>query len=556
MKIKRIEFRNFASYGNRTQIIEFEKDRGDLFLVMGQNGSGKSTLAKVITYMCYGKVDGTNLRDLANRVNNNLWGKIWLESKGNNVIIERGISPGIFNVSINGTEHDVAGKTNLQDFLESEIFELPFHVFKNVIILSVNDFKSFITMSPYDKKLIVDKIFGFSIINQMKELIKDKKKGILSDIKTFDDEIRTLNESIQSIENKIEQIEKLSKEKDSSKIKELKESLIKLNDNRKILKDAIGKTQTRVKEYETLVKSSSLKRSDIKHKIQSLKKDLKLYENNCCPTCQGPLDSQFHLNIKNEKEEHLNEVSSQIVSVEEELLNSENLLQELRSKSKNIHIKLAQLETRMENIKTELVSFAERASSEDTLNFKELINEFNKKKNLKSVERLTFESEENYLSILESILGEDGIKNMAIRTILPTLNNNVLLMSKEMGITFSIRFDEKFNCTLHHLGTEISAKTLSTGERKKVDFVIIMSLIKMIKLRFPSLNILFLDEIFSSIDASGVYHIIKILHETIHEIGLNTFVINHTVLPSEYFDKKLEITKDSGFSEFSIETIE
>ena len=125
-----------------------------------------------------------------------------------------------------------------------------------------------------------------------------------------------------------------------------------------------------------------------------------------------------------------------------------------------------------------------------------------------------------------------------------------------MGITFSIRFDEKFNCTLHHLGTEISAKTLSTGERKKVDFVIIMSLIKMIKLRFPSLNILFLDEIFSSIDASGVYHIIKILHETIHEIGLNTFVINHTVLPSEYFDKKLEITKDSGFSEFSIETIE
>ena len=41
----------------------------------------------------------------------------------------------------------------------------------------------------------------------------------------------------------------------------------------------------------------------------------------------------------------------------------------------------------------------------------------------------------------------------------------------------------------------------------------------------------------------------------IQDIGLNTFVINHTVLPSEYFDKKLEITKDAGFSEFTIETI-
>jgi ABC-type Mn2+/Zn2+ transport system ATPase subunit len=77
----------------------------------------------------------------------------------------------------------------------------------------------------------------------------------------------------------------------------------------------------------------------------------------------------------------------------------------------------------------------------------------------------------------------------------------------------------------------------------------------MIKNRFPGLNILFLDEIFSSIDLSGVYHIIEILHQIIGEIGINTFVINHTVLPSEYFDKKLEITKDAGFSEFTIEEI-
>ena len=209
----------------------------------------------------------------------------------------------------------------------------------------------------------------------------------------------------------------------------------------------------------------------------------------------------------------------------------------------------------MENIKNELLSFSSGMNDTESSNFKELVTEFSKKKLLKSEERLSYEAEDNYFAILESIMGEDGIKNMAVRSILPALNNNVLLMGKEMGIPFAIRFDDKFNCTLHHLGNEISAKTLSTGERKKVDFVIIMALIKMIKVRFPSLNILFLDEIFSSIDSDGVYHIIKILHETIHEIGLNTFVINHTVLPSEYFDKKLEITKDAGFSEFSIESI-
>jgi DNA repair exonuclease SbcCD ATPase subunit len=555
MKLKRLEFKNFASYGNRTQVIEFDKDRSDLFLVLGQNGAGKSTLAKVITYMCYGRVDGANLRDLANRVNGNLWGKIWLESKGNNVIIERGILPGIFKVEVNGSEYDVAGKTNLQDFLETEIFEIPFHVFKNVIILSVNDFKSFITMSPYDKKLIVDKIFGFSIINQMRELVKEKKKGILNEIRTFDDEIRTLDESIQSIQHKIEEIEKLSKEKDANKIKELKDRLIKLNDNRKILKDAILKNKERLQNYESSVKTMSSKKSELKHRIDTIKKDLTLYDQNCCPTCQGPLDSQFHQNIKNEKENLLVSNFSELKNVEDQLVTEELSLSQLRDKGREIHVRIAQLETQMENIKNELLSFSNGMNDTESSNFKELVTEFSKKKLSKSEERLGYEAEDNYFSILESIMGEDGIKNMAIRSILPALNNNVLLMGKEMGIPFAIRFDDKFNCTLHHLGNEISAKTLSTGERKKVDFVIIMALIKMIKVRFPSLNILFLDEIFSSIDSDGVYHIIKILHETIHEIGLNTFVINHTVLPSEYFDKKLEITKDAGFSEFSIESI-
>ena len=128
MKIKKVEFKNFASYGNRIQTIDFEEDKSNLFLVLGGNGAGKSTLAKVITYLCYGKVEGASLKDLPNRVNSALWGRIWLESKGISVEIERGINPSIFNVKINGEEYDVAGKVNLQDFLETEIYEIPYPV--------------------------------------------------------------------------------------------------------------------------------------------------------------------------------------------------------------------------------------------------------------------------------------------------------------------------------------------------------------------------------------------------------------------------------------------
>ena len=555
MKIKKVEFKNFASYGNRVQVIDFEEDKSNLYLVLGGNGAGKSTLAKVITYLCYGKVEGSTLKDLPNRVNGALWGKIWLESKGNAIEIERGINPGIFNVKINGEEYDVAGKVNLQDFLETEIYEIPYHVFKNVIILSVNDFKSFITMSPYDKKRIIDKIFGFSIINEMAESVKEKRKSIIDEIRTYSDEIRTLNESIDSVYDKIEQIELLTAEKDASKVKKLKEDLIALNENRKKLNTFTDLTKIKLETLDNDSKSKAKEYSSVDNSIKNIKNDLKLFENLTCPTCTAPLTSDFHLDIKKEKEESLITLNESYEITKTEYDESVNKLNDLRTKGRQIHVKAGQLETQMENIKSKLIELADKDESDSSSDLKQLVSDFTTRKKDKTDGKLKSEGEDYYLTILENLLGEDGIKNLAVRSILPSFNNHILLMGREMGIPFGIRFNEKFFCTLHHLGTEISPKTLSTGEKKKVDFVIIMALMKMIKVRFPSLNILFLDEIFSSIDSDGVYHIINILHNTIQDIGLNTFVINHTVLPSEYFDKKLEITKDAGFSEFIIESI-
>ena len=555
MKIKKVEFKNFASYGNRVQIIDFEEDKSNLYLVLGGNGAGKSTLAKVITYLCYGKVEGSTLKDLPNRVNGALWGKIWLESKGNKIEIERGINPGIFNVKINGEEYDVAGKVNLQDFLETEIYEIPYHVFKNVIILSVNDFKSFITMSPYDKKRIIDKIFGFSIINEMAESVKEKRKGIIEEIRTYENEIRTLNESIGSVYDKIEQIELLTAEKDASKVKKLKEDLIALNENRKKLNTFTDSTKIKLETLDDDSRSKAKQYSSVGNDIRNIQNDLKLFENSTCPTCTAPLTSDFHLHIKKEKEESLITLEESYNVAKAEYEEADTKLNDLRTKGRQIHVKAGQLETQMENIKSKLIELADKDESDSSSDLKQLVSEFTTRKKDKSGSKLKSEGEDYYLTILENLLGEDGIKNLAVRSILPSFNNHILLMGREMGIPFGIRFNEKFYCTLHHLGTEISPKTLSTGEKKKVDFVIIMALMKMIKVRFPSLNILFLDEIFSSIDSDGVYHIINILHNTIQDIGLNTFVINHTVLPSEYFDKKLEITKDAGFSEFIIESI-
>jgi ABC-type Mn2+/Zn2+ transport system ATPase subunit len=52
-----------------------------------------------------------------------------------------------------------------------------------------------------------------------------------------------------------------------------------------------------------------------------------------------------------------------------------------------------------------------------------------------------------------------------------------------------------------------------------------VNLLKLMKMKFSDINILFLDEIFSSVDSDGIYSILSILKDVSKELGLNIFVI-------------------------------
>ena len=210
----------------------------------------------------------------------------------------------------------------------------------------------------------------------------------------------------------------------------------------------------------------------------------------------------------------------------------------------------------MRSFRTELLKIKDTPDDSQFEHLKSLIKDFEEKESVKSTNKGNLSADYNFMEIVEQVLGEDGVKNLAVKTILPGLNTNIAAMAQTMHLQFHIRFDEKFNCIINHLGEDINPMTLSTGERKKADFIIIIAIIKILKLRFPQLNLLFLDELLSSVDHDGVYNILKILNQVIKENKINTFVINHSVLPHEIFDKKLQIYRENGFSKFTIETID
>ena len=224
MRIKKIEWRNFSSYGNRIQVLDLE-GKNSLFQIVGENGAGKSTISQVITFGLYGKLEGKKLKDIPNRINGNAWVRITIQHQSIDVVVERGLDPNIFRVFMDGKEYDQAGSRSLQDFLTDDILGIPFYVFNNTISLSVNDFKSFLKMSVSDKRAIIDKIFGFHILNQMREVLKSEIKKLKESIDILIGKKGSLELSIQNTQNELESLLKEIESESDSADQEMQKNL-------------------------------------------------------------------------------------------------------------------------------------------------------------------------------------------------------------------------------------------------------------------------------------------------------------------------------------------
>jgi len=557
MRISSIEFKNFASYGNQVQKIEFDAENSEFFLTLGKNGDGKTTIANAIIFALYGKVEGVRLSDLPNRINGELWVKINLQCGNMHVEIERGLAPAKFDVLINGVEFDKAGKKSVQDYLEEEVYGIPYHVFKNIIILSINDFKSFLTMTPSDKKQIIDRMFGFSILNDMQKNVKEERKSIKMDMDSYESELNQILDNISSVKFKLNTLIEESSQKNREKLEELKSSLLEMNEEVKGLKVNSENIDVNIDGEKNQHDTKRSEASKLKHEIEYLKRKIELYEGGHCPTCETKLDTEWHNKQLDDLHVEIKDKKDQILTVKGEMDLITDSINTLKGSKSQIDSKISDLKYSMRNIKEELVKMSSNTNDAGEFqHLKNLIKEFEQTEKEKSTLRDGLSGEFNFMEIVETVLGEDGVKNLAVKTILPGLNTNIAAMAQTMHLQFQIRFDEKFNCVINHLGEEINPMTLSTGERKKADFIIIIAIIKILKLRFPQINLLFLDELLSSVDHDGVHNMLKILKQVITEHKINTFVINHTVLPHEIFDKKLQIYRENGFSKFVIETID
>jgi DNA repair exonuclease SbcCD ATPase subunit len=552
MRIKKIEWRNFSSYGNRKQEIEFGEE-ACLYQVVGENGAGKSSISQVITFGLYGKLEGKKLKDIPNRINGNAWVMITLESNGSEIVVERGLEPNLFRLYINGIEYDQAGVRSVQDYLSEDILGIPYYVFNNTISLSINDFKSFIKMSSQDKRSIIDKIFGFHVLNQMRDLLKEENRKIRDTMENLSGRLSSVESTIQSSLNEMENLANQIEQESTSKKEELQKSLETFESLQKIHNEKTEEFREIESDLQSEITSTNRLVIESRTRLQEIQKKVKLYELDQCPTCQSSLDSEFHHCIKDGLIADQSSVSTQLEE-------SNTLLASLRDKEREMSVtkreisdKGRKIEIKISEIRRDLKVLNESSNDVQLQSLQRIVDNLQSEREKMETETFKNQEKNNWLKTLDEILGEKGVKQMAIRTILPSLNSEILELLGKMHLDYQVIFDEEFNATIYHMGVEIPTQTLSTGEMKKVDFVVLIAIMKLMKMKFSSINLLFLDELFSSVDPDGVHSILRILRSVCKELGLNIFVINHAPMPHEIFDWKLEVAKANNFSSISID---
>lgn len=554
MKIKSFSFKNICSYGNKLQTFTFSENP-QLILIQGKNGSGKSSISDALTVSIYGRSAIRRTKEIPNRINKNAYTQVeFLTGSGDTVEIERGIEPNFSRLMINGSEHNLPDKRRVDDFIEEELTKIPFNVFSNTISLSVNDFKSFVKLSPYDKRQIIDKIFGLDIVNDMSKVVKDEIRDLKGSAQAIESSIQT-NESI--LERSISQLENLKQDISSandSRISEIKEELESLEKTREQYKSDYSKLTVDVQEIEKSLSTERETKSSVLFNINEIQKKLSIYDKNRCPHCLSDLTDEAHIGIREKLELKKTDQETKLPQISDRINQLTEDLSKQRQDQSHARDRFYQVDGIISPLRSELSTLSKESpsSQKGTEHLNTIIDNLKTDINTLSADRDQLSDKIAVSQEMDVILGDNGMKRLLMSQVIPMLNKKILKTSKLLEFKFSFEFDLDFNPIITHLGMQISPDSLSAGEQKKMNLIVLLCILELLKLKHHKVNLLFLDEVFSSLDVESIYRVVDLLKTFAKKYNMSVFVISHDPLPEEFFDMKLTIENVDHFSDITV----
>ena len=595
MKLNQLQVENFQSLGQ----IKFDFPKG-LVLIDGwnhdlssHNGVGKSALLNAITYAIYGKLPKQiTVGELIRTGTKGMFTDIDLESNGKHIKIIRSRSGKSGKLTLLVDLEEIKGIAKDVEERIPELIGLTFEQFVQVVYVFQGADRRFINLNDTQKKQFLSALLNLEVYDNAYKLAHAKltqldleTSRITGSLESSEKNLiighQGVEESRQAVEDfKQERVEKTSRI--SNTVATIKAEIKELEAKQAQAKNSTVLTQLQAKKGEIQVlisknKENQLSITTIENELKFLNRDLQkavaARENvkpDTCFECGQDLPGWSHDEHIKKLDKELEDMKADIVGwehkksqikvVSEETL--DNMMQKVmdqiseekahgpgqydpliasqRSELKAMASELENLDQRSDVLKRDLER-ATRALEVARADIDTLKNKLKES-----------EGGREYLLEIKKIFSPTGVRAYVFDGIIRDLNDRIskyLESLSDGAIHFSFDSDDskgKFTESCEYMGTKRSIGALSGGEFRRLSLAIDLALADVVCSRisvYP--NILFLDEAFEGLDATGREIVMDMLSDMINTKEA-IYVVDHATELKTAFSNTFNLVKKNG----------
>ena len=544
----------------RIEGINYDKNGADA------NQTGKSSIFCLFCWTVFGQTlrkiqagEVVNNRKSEHGESREALGEFNFKSNKSDYLIRRSRKTGKHSttqVSVFENGVDITLSEKPQEQID-RLLGVDFKTFQILGVFSQYSNLKFISMTNREQKDVIESVIKFDRFDEYRQRCKDKLKLLYEKITNEQGSLSTTRSEKQRLENELEHInEKVDGSDAAKKLKKYVKELHQLE-----LDHAIINTQ--LEENAAVESKWGRKRREIEAQMLSVTKRIQKIEklHDTCPTCEQNIDNKIKAKI-------LKDCSVELRYLGLKQVEYHDKEKKYYSTGEVLQTQLDEHEEKIAELKPKISALEERNKwIEDADKRKEYIEgeikqcQQSEQISIQEIEKLKYKAK--HYDFLEKAWSPDGIESLLFDTLLPFLNergNHYLkkLSDGRLSLAFATlkqnksgSFKDSFNVQIEVFEGGKSYGACSGSEEKFGDIAVQLALRDLCKAVGRDVPpILFLDEVFDSIDDTGCARLLPFLCE---EVPGSMFLISHKPALKQNSDHVLRVTKKKGISKVKYE---
>lgn len=571
--LRTIEWSKCFSFGDNNIIY---LDAEPLTQIIAPNGHGKSSIPLIMEESLYNKNSkGITKAAIPNRLLDGGYSirhTFSVDNDSYQVVTER---KSAIKVKLLKNGEDISSHTATNTFKQiEELIGLDFKTFQQLVYQSTTSSLNLIGCTDGERKKILVNLFSLDEYTRLFEVFKEAAKSLWTEVTTLESRIDTINKWLKN--NSSLDLERHAgvdipdRPDFSTEIGDLNSKLSNIKShNSSVQKNVALKRQLEAIDIEELRSSDRKYESydEFQSEIGELKsgkatadailKKLKGLEDKC-PTCLQDIDKDFYdgllldnvttsgqyagrIQLLESEVERIKRNNGLFSSTQEQIREWENINSRIDSSLSDNHLNSADIEKELSEIKKALADAEAKIAEANKINNEAMKhnskidiyleqNEEFKRQLTEATEQLkTLVEKFKNLEVLKKAFSTNGLIAYKLENLVKDLEvftNEYLseLSDGRFTIEFSISGD-KLNVLLSDEGKEISVMAPSSGELARINISALLAIRKLMSsISKSTINVLFLDEIVSTLDVAGKEKLVEVL---LNETNLNIFMVSH-----------------------------